>query len=286
MLADFLRHRRAGLQPEDVGLPRTARRRTEGLRRDEVARLVGMSTDYYTRLEQERGPQPSPSMLMAIARGLRLSLLERDHLFHLAGHPPPPRGGRSDHVPPGVRRVLDCLTAPAMVTNDLGETLAQNEAAVALFGDESRFAPTDPRRSRFHRWFLEPGARAVHPVEEHETYSRAYVSVLRLASARDGGDRRCRALVEVLVRGSAEFAALWDTHEVTWRPSHQRKTFLHPEHGVLELDCEELSLDEGRQILLVYTATPGTPSADRLRLLGLSTPTSGTPLATATAGRE
>lgn len=284
MLADFLRRRRAGLQPEDVGLPRTARRRTDGLRRDEVSRLVGMSTDYYTRLEQQRGPQPSPSMLLAMARGLRLSLLERDHLFRLAGHPPPPRGARSDHVSPGVRRVLDCLTAPAMVTNDLGETLAQNAAAVALFGDESRFAAQDPRRSRFYRWFCEPGARAIHPLEERDTYSRAYVSVLRLASARAGGDPRCRALVEVLVRESAEFAALWDTHEVTWRPSHQRKTFLHPEHGVLELDCEELSLDEGRQILLVYTATPGTPSADRLRLLGLFAGAGEVGLTTATTG--
>ena len=91
-LADFLRTRREALQPEDVGLPRGARRRTAGLRREEVAALCGMSADYYSRLEQERGPHPSEQMLAAIARGLRLSLDERDHLFRLAGHPR--RGGR------------------------------------------------------------------------------------------------------------------------------------------------------------------------------------------------
>ena len=139
LLADFLRHRRESLQPEDVGLARGARRRTTGLRREEVALLASMSTDYYARLEQQRGPQPSPPMLAAIGRGLRLTLAERDHLFRLAGHTPPRSDVRTNHVAPGMRRVLDRLDAPAMVTNDLGEVLAQNPLGVALFGDESRF---------------------------------------------------------------------------------------------------------------------------------------------------
>src|ERR1700704_6215718 len=106
-LADFLRTRREALQPEDVGLPRGARRRTRGLRREEVAALCGMSTDYYSRIEQQRGPQPSEPMLGAIARGLHLTLDERDHLFRIAGHNTPVRVHRSDHINPGILRILD-----------------------------------------------------------------------------------------------------------------------------------------------------------------------------------
>ena len=106
-LAQFLRRRRAALQTDDVGLPHGQRRRTEGLRREEVALLCHMSTDYYSRLEQERDPQPSPQILASIAQGLHLSLEERDHLFRLAGHPPPARGSDSEHVSPGVLRVAD-----------------------------------------------------------------------------------------------------------------------------------------------------------------------------------
>src|SRR5579859_1941925 len=163
--ADFLRHRRQALQPEDLGMARSGRRRTSGLRREEVAMIAGMSTDYYTRLEQQRGPQPSPSMLAAIARALRLTLAERDHLYRLAGQTPPRSDIRSDYVSPGMHRVLDRLDTPAMVTNDLGEVLAQNPLGVALIGDETRFAPDDPARSRFHRWFTDPAERELHEPE-------------------------------------------------------------------------------------------------------------------------
>lgn len=229
---------------------------------------ASMSTDYYTRLEQQRGPQPSPAMLLAISRALRLSLTERDHLFRLAGHVPPRSDVRSDHVAPGVRRVLDRLDTPAMVTNDLGEVLAQNSFAIALFGDESRFAAEDPNRSRFYRWFTDPRERALHPVEEQQTYSRSYVAMLRLASGRHPDDPRARALIDRL-RVSPEFVALWAEHDVAWRPGPERKTFLHPEVGPMELDCETLSADNDVQILLVFTATPGSESAERLRLLGV-----------------
>ena len=269
LLADFLRRRREALQPEDVGLARTARRRTSGLRREEVAMLTGMSSDYYSRLEQRRGPQPSPAMLSAISRALHLSLTERDHLYRLAGHTPPRSDVRSDHVAPGIRRVLDRLDTPAMVTNDLGEVLAQNPPAVALLGDESRFEPQDPNRSRFYRWFTDPGERALHPAEEHDQYSRSYVAVLRLAAGRHPDDLRGRALVDRLLSRSPTFASLWADHDVTWRPGPDRKTFLHPEVGTLELDCDQLSAQNDSQIVLVYTATPGTPSAERLRLLGV-----------------
>lgn len=229
--------------------------------------LASMSTDYYARLEQQRGPQPSPSMLAAIGRALRLTLLERDHLYRLAGHTPPRSDVRSDHAAPGIRRVLDRLNTPAMLTNDLGEVLAQNPLGVALIGDESRFGPDDPSRSRFHRWFTDPNERAIHPSEEHDRYSRSYVAALHIASARHSDDPHGRAVVDRLLNASSEFASLWRTHDVAWRPGPERKTFLHPQVGPIQLDCETLSAENNSQILLVYTATPGTDSAERLQLL-------------------
>lgn len=266
-LADFLRRRREALQPEDVGLARSPRRRASGLRREEVALLASMSTDYYARLEQQRGPQPSPPMLASIARALRLRLAERDHLYRLAGHTPPRSDVRSDHVSPGMQRVLGRLDTPAMVTNDLGEVLAQNRLAIALVGDESRFAPGAPDRSRFYRWFTDPAERALHAPEEHERFSRSYVAALRIAYARRPDDARGRTLVDCLLGASPEFARLWDDHDVSWRPGVEPKTFLHPQVGRLELECEKLIADSESQILLIYTATPGSESADRLRLL-------------------
>ncbi|WP_455710141.1 helix-turn-helix domain-containing protein [Nocardiopsis dassonvillei] len=135
-LATFLRRRRESLQPEDVGLPRGQRRRTSGLRREEVAALCHMSTDYYSRLEGERGPQPSVQMITSIAQGLRLSLDERDHLFRLAGHNPPARGADSEHISPGLLRILDRLDdTPAEIVTELGETLRQSPLGVVLTGD-------------------------------------------------------------------------------------------------------------------------------------------------------
>jgi hypothetical protein len=266
-LADFLRHRREALQPEDVGLGRSTRRRTSGLRREEVALLASMSTDYYTRLEQKRGPQPSPPMLAAIARALRLTLAERDHLYRLAGHTPPRSDVRTDYVSPGMQRVLDRLDTPAMVTNDLGEVLAQNPLGLALIGDEARFAPGDPDRSRFHRWFTDPAERALHAPEEHDRLSRSYVAALRIATARHADDPRGQELVDRLLQASPEFAILWADHDVSWRPGVEPKTFQHPQVGRLQLDCQTLIAENESQILLIYTARAGTESAERLRLL-------------------
>jgi transcriptional regulator with XRE-family HTH domain len=268
-LADFLRRRREALQPEDVGLARGPRRRTNGLRREEVAMLASMSTDYYARLEQQRGPQPSELMLAAIGRALRLTLAERDHLYRLAGHTPPRHDLRSDHVSRGLLRVLDRLDTPAMVLNDLAEALAQNAMAVALLGDETRFLRGDLNRSRFYRWFTDPAERALHPDEEHDHISRSYVASLRLALGRRPDDPRARALVDALLAASPRFAELWPEHDVSWRPGNEPKTLLHPEVGRLELECQVLVGEAEGQMLLVYTATPGTESADRLELLGV-----------------
>lgn len=249
-------------------MARSPRRRASGLRREEVALVAGMSTDYYTRLEQRRGPQPSESMLAAIARAMRLTLAERDHLFRLAGHSPPRRDGRSDHVSRGLQRVLDRLDTPAMVTNDLGEVLAQNPLAVALVGDETRFPWGAPERSRFYRWFVDPGGRALHAEEEHDRISRSYVAALRIAMSRHPDDRRSRQLVDRLLT-SSEFASLWAVHDVSWQPGAEPKHFNHPQVGTLELECQTLVTESDTQILLVYTATPGTESDDRLRLLAV-----------------
>jgi hypothetical protein len=268
-LADFLRRRREALQPEDVGLHRGARRRTGGLRREEVALLASMSTDYYTRLEQRRGPQPSAPMLAAIARALRLTLAERDHLYRLAGHTPPRHDARTAHVSPGMLRVLDRLDTPAMVLNDLGEALAQNALSVALVGDESRFAVGDLERSRIYRWFTDLRERALHAPEEHDRLSRSYAATLHIATARHPDDPRARALVAALNERSPEFATLYAEHDVSWRPGPEPKTFLHPQVGRLELECQVLVAETEAQMLLVYTATPGTESAERLQLLSV-----------------
>lgn len=266
-LAEFLRGRREALQPEDVGLPRGVRRRTAGLRREEVATLCHMSTDYYSRLEQERGPQPSPQMLAAIALGLHLTIDERDHLFRLAGHNPPARGGGVEHISPGLLRILDRLTdTPAEIVTELGETLRQTPMGVALTGDASRF--TGAARSIGYRWFTDPDARTRYAPEEHAFLSRMYASGLReIATLRGPGSRAAR-LAEDLIGRSAEFRMLWDEHEVGIRP-HELKHFVHPEVGALELHCQRLvDPDEGHS-LLVYTAVPGSVSHERLALLAV-----------------
>ena len=266
-LADFLRTRREALQPEDVGLPRGPRRRTGGLRREEVATLSGMSTDYYGRLEQRRGPQPSEQMLAAIARGLRLSVDERDHLFRIAGHNAPVRTLRTDHVNPGLMRVLDRLGAtPAQVITDLAETLLQTRMAVALLGDQTRF--TGFARSTVYRWFTDPAARDIYPDADHEWHSRMFTADLRTAYSRAGIGSRAAALVEALLPASEEFAALWSEHEVGLR-RNQVKRIRHPEVGVLEVHCQVLLDSDQSQALLVFTAIPGSESYEKLKLLSV-----------------
>jgi transcriptional regulator with XRE-family HTH domain len=267
-LADFLRRRRAALQPEDVGLRPGPRRRTSGLRREDVAALAHMSTDFYTRLEQRRGSRPSEAMVGAIARALRLTLDERDHLLTLAGHTPPPRGQRGAHVTPALLRVLDTLDTPAQVVSDLGFTLAQNPLAEALLGahvgDESVY----------RRWFTgDPTERALWPVEDHEAHSRRYVAALRAVHARDA---EARAFVETLRRDSEEFARLWAEHEVRV-PVTTRKRLTHPQVGLIELDCTILTAENQTELLVVFSATPGTEDAEKLALLRVIGTTSFAP---------
>lgn len=266
-LAEFLRRRRESLQPEDVGLPRGQRRRTSGLRREEVASLCHMSTDYYARLERQRGPQPSEQMIASIAQGLHLSLDERDHLFRLAGHNPPARGAASEHVSPGLLRVLDRLgDTPAEIVTELGETLRQSPLGVALTGDATGY--TGPARSRGYRWFTDLATRELYAPEEHAFLSRMYASGLRGLVALRGPGSRAAQFADLLLARSEEFRRLWDDHEIGVRP-HDTKRFIHPELGALELHCQTLLDPQQSHSLFVYTAVPGSESYDKLQLLSV-----------------
>jgi transcriptional regulator with XRE-family HTH domain len=266
-LAEFLFRRREALQPEDVGLPRGQRRRTKGLRREEVAALCHMSTDYYSRLERERGPQPSEQMIASIAQGLHLSRAERDHLFRLAGHQPPTRGSGTDHVSPGMLRIFDRLTdTPAEIVTELGETLRQTPVGVALVGDLCRY--TGASRSIGYRWFTDPAARDLHPREDHEFYSRMYVSGLRGVLTLRGPGSKAAGLAELLTAQSEEFRILWKEHEIGIRP-REIKRYQHPDVGRLELNCQILLDPDESQSLLVYTAVPGSESYEKLHLLSV-----------------
>ena len=267
-LADFLVRRRSGLQPADVGLSAGPRRRTAGLRREEVAQLAAMSTDYYTRLEQRRGPQPSTQMLASLARALRLTADERAYLYRVAGHAAPDPVGGSDHIAPGLLRVLDRLTdTPALILSALGETLVQNAPARALFGEVSHL--TGLERSGIYRWFVHPEQeRVCYPEDDRDRQSRAQVASLRAAYGSMGAASRAGELVRVLTRTSPEFARLWDAHEVG-RRFEDHKVLLHPEVGPIEVDCQALFTEDESQVLLVLTAPPGTDAASRLALLAV-----------------
>ncbi|UFS57544.1 helix-turn-helix transcriptional regulator [Subtercola endophyticus] len=266
-LAGFLRTRREALQPEDVGLSRGPRRRANGLRREEVAELAGMSTDYYARLERSNAPEPSEQMIAAIARALRLSLPERDHLFQLTGHTAPTRAQRSDHINPGLMRVLDRLhDTPAQVMNSMGETLAQTPLAVALLGDQTGFR--GDRRSNVYRWFTEPESRFIYPESDHERLGRVFVAQHRAVVTRHGSASPAGALARRLADQIPEFAAIWAEHEIGLIHSDDKRLD-HPEVGELSLHCQVLLDPDQEQCLLIFTATPGTESYERLHLLSV-----------------
>lgn len=264
-LASFLRRRRESLQPEDVGLPRGRRRRTNGLRREEVAALCHMSVDYYSRMERARGPEPSEAMIAAIAQGLHLSLTERDHLFRLAGHNPPARGATSEHIGPGLLRILDRLgDTPAEIVSELGETLKQTPLGVALTGDTTAFR--GPARSMGYRWFTEPSARDFYDPADHSFLTRMYTAGLREIATLRGPGSRAAQLADLLLAESIEFRRVWDEHEVGILPN-ESKRFIHPQLGAMELTCQSLKDPGQSHWLMVYTAIPGTESHGKLQLL-------------------
>ncbi|WP_103349630.1 helix-turn-helix transcriptional regulator [Amycolatopsis sp. CA-128772] len=266
-LAAFLRRRREQLCPEDVGLLPGTRRRTAGLRREEVASLAAMSTDYYTRLEQRRGPQPSEQMLTALARALRLSNDERDYLFEVAGRTAPSPSATAAHVAPALLRVLDRLSdTPALILSNLGEVLVRNRLAEALYGGPAEH--TGLARSEIYRWFTDPRERLIYPEHDRDRQSRALVANLRAAHGSMGPRSRAGDLVRALTRESEEFARLWERHEVAKR-FEDHKVLVHPQLGEIEVDCQALFTEDQSQALLVLTAPPRTEAFEKLQLLAV-----------------
>ena len=274
-LAAALRQWRERLTPSDVGLPAGPRRRTPGLRREEVARLAGVSVDYVVRLEQDRGPHPSSSVLGALARALRLSPAETGHLFDLAGTALPGRGRVNDVVRPSVLRLLDRMhDLPAMLVDARRSLLAWNPLADALMGDLS----TIPRERRNLLWMRFGPPLEGHPVvtDEHgdrERLARSAVADARAALGRYPDDEVLRGLVDELRRSSERFARLWAERPVEDRRV-DRKSHDVPGIGRITLDCDLLAVPDDDQLLIVYSAAPGSPDAEKLdllRVVGLQT---------------
>jgi transcriptional regulator with XRE-family HTH domain len=261
-----LRTWRERLRPADVGLPAGMRRRTPGLRREEVAGLAGMSVDYLTRVEQGRGPRPSEAVLGGLARALRLTDAERDHLFDLAGAAPPAPGRIRSGVRPSVQRLMDRFTdLPALLLDAKCDIVAWNPLAAALLGDMSAVPPA--QRNVAWQAFLGTSRVDVDP-DGRERLDRAIVSDLRRAAARYPADPGLARLIAELRAGSDRFERLWTLRELDERHG-DHKRIRHPELGLLELDCNVLHVQGDDQTLLVYSAAPGSQAAEALALLGV-----------------
>jgi transcription regulator MmyB-like protein/helix-turn-helix protein len=259
-LAAFLRSKRARLRPADVGLPDGFRRRTPGLRRQEVAQLAGMSVDYYIRMEQARGPRPSRQVLSALARALMLSRDERAYLFRIAGENAPPMAGLVGEVPPAVRILLDTLTTtPAYVVSARYDLLAWNPLATLFIGDPSTLPPDDRNMVRW--MFRQPVEDGPWDNAAHLAFARSTVADLRAAYARYPGDPGIEALVTELLALSPMFAEMWGAHEVAER-RRIVKRIDHPMAGPLEFECQVLGIPDTDQRLILYCAAPGSPTAD------------------------
>nr|WP_246315975.1 helix-turn-helix transcriptional regulator [Kineococcus aurantiacus] len=264
-MGDFLRSRRAATSPEAVGLPVAPGRRVAGLRREEVARLAGVSVDYYTRLEQGRHASPSGAVLDALARALGLDPAGRAHLHDLAG-PSTARHERPvvQRVRPAVHQLLDSLRDhPAFVVGRRTDVLASNALARALLTD---WDALPPRRRNYVRWLLlDPGARALFP--DWPVLAAEAVGTLRLDAGRHPDDPLLNALVGELTIGCPEFARWWSDRRVHER-THGTKRLHHRVVGDVTIHFEALVLaGEDDQTLFTYSAEPGSASADNLRLL-------------------
>jgi transcriptional regulator with XRE-family HTH domain len=265
-LAQFLRDRRARVQPGDAGLPAGPRRRTPGLRREEVAQLAGISVDYYVRLEQARGPHPSRAVLSSLADALRLAEAERAHLFHLAGEVPAPPSGPSADVAPGILHLLERLDdTPAFVMDVKYEILAWNRMSVALLGDPETMMGAE--RNMAWQMFCGPHAIGPDAPSDVDAFADECVAELRAASARYPDDPGIQRLLGRL-RGSAEFVRRWQEHRVCVRRA-TTKTMQHPVVGELTLDCQVLEVPERGQRVVFYSAVPGSRSAEALKLLNV-----------------
>ncbi|MET7637825.1 helix-turn-helix domain-containing protein [Streptomyces sp. NPDC005438] len=272
-LGEFLKARRTEVSPRAAGLPDTgAKRRVKGLRREEVALLASISTDYYTRIEQGRR-QASASVLATLARVLHLDDEERAYLFELAGKDATtPRRQATQKVQPQLRRVLDELTTtPAMILGRRMDILAWNPMAAVLLTDFSDLS--EKHRNYVWLMFSDPDIRALHV--DWENSARACVAMLRREAGNNPQDRRLAALVGELSLRDDDFRRWWGDHHVATR-GRGSKVLRHPVTGDLTLDWDALACaNDPEQQLVVWTAEPGSPSHDALRILS-SWATSGT----------
>ncbi|MEU3494361.1 helix-turn-helix transcriptional regulator [Kitasatospora cineracea] len=265
-LAGFLRTRRSRVDPAAAGIPTDSRRRVEGLRREEVAHLSGVSVDYYVRMEQGRATQPSEQVLDALARVLGLDATEQEHLHRLARQPRRRAKAPGGRIRPELLRVLDLVSgAPALIMDHRLDVLACNRLAELLYG-----RPAQGLNTARHI-FLEEQERGLYG--EWESCTRDVVGHLRLAAGKYPDDPRLASLIGELSMGSERFRRLWARADVRAR-THGRKSYRHPLVGLLELHQENFALPDGSGVeLLVLSATPGSPTEDSLRLLaGLDTP--------------
>jgi transcriptional regulator with XRE-family HTH domain len=266
-LGAFLRSRRERLRPEDVGLASGSRRRTPGLRREEVAVLAHISTEYYVRLEQGRAPRPSAEVLAGIASALRLTDAESDHLHVLAGTAPLRTGLHRRDVRPSILTLIERLPqTAAFVTSAAFEVLAWNDLAAALMEDFAQRTPEDRNLAR--RAFLASPRteRALYGVSDAAEFRHHVVMQLRATHARYPSDAAVTELVDELRAGSPEFARLWERHDVQ-APPMLTKTFSHPIVGEITLDCDSVALTDRDQHLVLYSAPPGSRDAEALALL-------------------
>jgi transcriptional regulator with XRE-family HTH domain len=256
-LARFLRDRRQDLHPADVGLPAGRRRRTPGLRREEVAGLAHISVEYYARLEQARGPQPSPRILDAITVALRLTAAERAHLFGLASAHPAAAGPAREvrpHVVDMLRRMSD---SAAIVTDATYDVIAWNPLAAALMGGFT------PERNLARRHFLHLNR---HENSGAPEFAEIAVARLRLAADRYPHDEQLAKLLAELHAESEEFSAIWATSPVRVA-GHRMKTMSHPSVGPVRVHCDVLTIPEDDQQVVFITADPGSRFARALRHL-------------------
>ena len=260
-----MRRWRDRVRPETVGLPAGGRRRAPGLRREELALLAGISGDYITRLEQGRAASPSSQVVEALARALRLSGPEREHLFRMAGLLPPGSQTVPAQVTSSVQRLLDRLTGTPVVVYDATWTLlVANPPYAALMGDPSGWRGRE--RNAVWRQFSGTPSRAWFTPEAKRALEVALVADLREAAGRYSADQQLQCLIRELRAGSDRFAELGDRGAVGHHEA-ARKTIDHPQVGPVTLDCDVLTVDGNDLRIMVYTAEPGTEDAERLELL-------------------
>jgi transcriptional regulator with XRE-family HTH domain len=264
-IGSYIKAWRHRLQPADVGLPAGSSRRTRGLRREELASLAGISVDYLVRLEQGRATSPSTQVLAALSRALQLTTEERDHVYTVAGQAPPKKSAMTSHVPPSVQRLVDRLAdLPVAVYDPAWTLITWNAAWAGLMGDPSAVSGRD--RNLIWRTFTGTSTRVRKSDAEADDFETNAVADLRRATGAYPDDARLSQLVDELRRISPRFAKLWAARVVNATGSNS-KTIVHPEVGPITLDCDVLTVTSSDLRLVVYTAEPSSPDADRLRLV-------------------